>query len=113
MGEYANSLRQQAAGALRQTFRQAATPGIDPIVELIGRLLGDETDHIPCSTRSALTNDQWSIWNELALTHPQILTRAITRLIERERLDLPVTLETMRIWAATLVLSTLDWLALP
>lgn len=112
MGECANSLRQRAAAVLRQSFQQEAMSGSDPILELIGLLLAEETGSPPVSAQSGLSLDQWLTWNRLALTQPKILARAITRVARRERLKLPAELPAMRIWAASLVLTTLDWLAL-
>lgn len=110
MDEFTALIRQQAADALVRTFHQAATPESDPILELIGMLLGDDAGSSEPPAESALSLDQWLMWNELALTRPKELVAAMTSVLERERINLPSEQAAMRTWAASLVLNTLDQL---
>ena len=106
MDGFASECRRQAMEALRQIFRQEATPGSDPLVELIGRLLGDPavSDQFP----GTLTMEQWLTWNELVLNQPQGLLRAMESVLNREQTTLPSDLPSLQLCAECLILSTLD-----
>ena len=108
MGQFANTLRRQAARALLSEFHQEATPGNDPVLELIGILLGDEDASESPPAGSSLTTEQWMTWNQLAMDREAELVRAVTRVVDREATELPQERQAMRAWAAWLVLSTLD-----
>jgi hypothetical protein len=106
MGEFANMMRQRAALAMREVFRQDATPRTEPLLELIGCLLADESEGP--TPDSSLTAEQWMTWNQLMADRETEVMEAILRVAERERTGLPTRPEAMRAWAAWLVLSTLD-----
>lgn len=106
MDEFASETRRQAAEALRQVFRQETTPECDPLLELIGQLLGDTagSDQFP----GTLTMKQWLTWNELVLNQPQKLLRAMESVLNREQTTMPSDLPSLQLWAQWLILSTLD-----
>ena len=108
MDGYASEIGEQAQTILREKCQQEATPGIDPIVELIGALLADDCGGETTPADFSLTADQWLTWNELALRSQSELSRTITQVLERELAKIPQELSALRTWAAWLVLSVLD-----
>ncbi len=55
-----------------------------------------------------MTTTQWLTWKELVMNRPQEVVKMITNLLDRERLRMPSTREALRLWAACLLLLTLD-----
>jgi hypothetical protein len=108
MGEFANKVRASAATAMRQVYRQDATPGMDPMLELIGCLLGNDTGSEAPPTDPSVTLEQWLIWNQLVMDREEELVEEMTRVLEWEEAELPCEPEAMRAWAAWLVLNSLD-----
>ena len=108
MGEFASRIREQAAEAMRQVFRQEATPGMDPLIELIGFFLEDETGSNLSSDNSSLTTEQSLNWNQLAMDCQEELAEIMTSILDFERLRFPTEPEAMRRWAIGLVFCTLD-----
>ena len=108
MGEFANRIREQAAEAMRQVFRQESAPGTDPLIEVIGFLLADETGSNLSSDNSSLTTEQWLNWNQLAMDRQDELAEIMTSILDFERLRFPSEPEAMRMWAIGLVHCALD-----
>ena len=112
MEEFANTIREQAAAALRMIYRQEAPRGADPVLELMGFLLDDGAGGIQSPPDAVVTTEQWLTWNRLALSHQLALVRTMTRELETERTILPTEMDAMRTWAARLLLNTLDRLGM-
>jgi len=108
MGERPNRIRNPAENLLIALSGQEATPGVDPIVELIAFLLARQSEDVTLPDDSSLPMENWLAWNELALSQPGRLSRAIDQVLNRETLELPQEQETLRVWAAWLVLTVLD-----
>src|SRR5438067_1022604 len=85
MNEFVSAIRHRAAEALRTEFRQEATPGTDPIVELIGFLLDEAigSDSLPANL--TLSPEQWTTWNELVLLYEVDVIQAMSNVLNRER----------------------------
>ncbi len=111
MGEFASSLRQQAAQALRTMF-QHDPDRQDPVIELIGLLLADEGGGVFQHPDTEVTTKQWFAWNRLRMERRRLLARTVHREVEREHLLLPEGETAMRSWAAQVLLSTLDRLGM-
>ena len=112
MGEFANTIREQAAEAVRQIYQQEVPSGTDPLLELMGALLDDGAGGIQSPSDVTVTTEQWLTWNRLALEHRPGLVRMMTRDLEMERTELPTETGAMRTWAAQLLLRTLDRLGM-
>lgn len=110
MGEFVKQISRQAAEALRGLFGQEPLPTENPLLELIGLLLGDGLGGVQSTPTVPITSQQWLDWHHLALMTPAELTTAVNHILETEQRELPRDLERMRIWAASLMLSTLDQL---
>ena len=108
MGEFADMTKHRAVEVLRHTYRQGASAGTDPVVELMGLLLEDGGGGVLPLSRTPLTTEQWMIWHRLVMERPEELVRMLTRVLEREQTELPPEADAMRGWAAQLLLSTLD-----
>ena len=108
MGEFVKHVNQQATEAMREIFSRELLEKENPLLELIGLLLGDGFGEIQSPPTVPITNQQWLDWHHLALVKPAELTTAINHILETEQRELPRDLERMRIWAASLMLSTLD-----
>src|SRR6266404_4826341 len=108
MDEFANTIRQQAAVAMRTMFHETPNTMGDPLLELIVCLLEDGAGGILSPLNPPVTTEQWLNWNRLATERPRAASQMLTRVLERERVPLPSELEAMRQWAAQVLLSTLD-----
>ena len=108
MGEFANKTRARAADALRRIYQQEATPGMDPVLELIGFLLEDGAGGVLPLSEVPVTTEQWLAWSQLTMERQQELVSTTTRVLEGEGMELPSEVDAMRNWAACLLLSTLD-----
>ena len=110
MGEFAKQVSKQAAKILREIFGQEPLPDENPLLELMGLLLGDGFGEVQSPPAVPITSQQWLDWHHLALMNPQELIAAMNLVLETERRRLPTELTAMRLWAASLMLKTLDQL---
>ena len=110
MGEFVKQVSKQAMEALRETFGRELLPEENPLLELMGLLLGDGFGEVQSPLTIPISSQQWLDWHYLALTSPRELIAAIYLLLETEQPRLPTELTAMRVWAASLLLSTLDQL---
>lgn len=108
MSEFANLISQRARDALRRVYGQEATPGMNPLLELIVALLEDGAGGVSASAEIRVTTEQWLDWNQLALERHEELVQAMEEALEKEEMELPAERDAMRNWAANLLLSTLD-----
>ena len=90
MEEFANTIREQAAAALRMMDQQEAPRGTDPVLELMGFLLDDGAGGILSPPAAPVTTEQWLTWNRLALESERELTRTMMEVLARERTALPL-----------------------
>lgn len=112
MGEFADSIRVQAATVLKNLARQPCAPEADPVIELISHLVEPETNDYRVQEGEFAATDEWIRWSRLIATRPRAVTTAVTATLEWERPHLPHDMPMMQVWAARLVLSTLDRFAL-
>ena len=110
MGEFVKQVRKQAEKALREIFGQEMLPGENPLLELMGLLLGDGFGEVQSPRTIPITSQQWLDWHHLVLMKPEELTLAMNFILETEQSEFPREREAMRLWAASLMLSTLDQL---
>jgi len=108
MGEFVQQVNIQAMEALREIFSYEPLPEQNPLLELMGLLLGDGLGEVQSPPTIPITSQQWLDWYYLSLMRPETLTTAMNRVLERERRKFPRDRETMQIWAASLLLNTLD-----
>ena len=108
MDEFADLNRKLAAEWLRQMFQQEVTPGMDPILELIGCLLEDGAGGVTSPVELQVTTDDWLTWNQFVLSIPRALIETVAEVLEREGLEVPTEKESLQNWAACLVLCTLE-----
>lgn len=108
--EFSNMVREQAGMVMRAMFHREAEG--DPLLEFITCLLEDGAGGMIPTTDEVVTTDQWHTWNRLVLNQTDLVTRMLTRELERERPAMPAEPEAMRRWAATLLLATLDRLGM-
>ena len=112
MGEFGESVRQQAAETLRRVFCQEGTPGVDPVLELMGVLLEDGPEGKAPAGESLISTAEWMSWNLLILDREEDVSRSITEILEREEMEFPEEPAKLRQWAANLVLMTLGELTM-
>lgn len=110
MGEFVRQVSRQAADALREIFGQEPLPNQNPVLELMGLVLGDGFGEVQSPPAVPITSQQWLDWHHLALMRPEELITAMNRVLETGRRQLPRQRDAMRIWAASLLLSTLGQL---
>lgn len=110
MGEYVKQVSKQAMEELRDTFGRQLLPAENPILELIGFLLGDGFGEVQSPPTMPISSQQWLDWHHLAFTTPGELIAVLNFILETERPKFPTELTAMRIWAASLLLNTLDQL---
>ena len=108
MGEFANTIREQAADALRRMYQRESPRGTDPLIELVAFLLEDGTDDSTMHPGDLVTTEQWVRWHRLVAERPRAVRRTLTNVLDRERPTLPTDKQAMRMWAVNLLLSTLD-----
>ncbi len=108
MDEYAKRVNQQAVEVLRELFGRGLLAEENPLLELIGLLLGDGFGQVHPPPNVPITSQQWLDWHHLAFTTPKRLIATMNVVLERERWSLPRQWEAMRTWAASVLLSTLD-----
>ena len=110
MGEFVKQVSERATNALREIFGQEPLPEDNPLLELMGLLLGDGFGEVQPPLAVPISSQQWLDWHYLTLLNSQELIRAMNRVLEREQWKLPREPEAMRIWAASLLRNTLDQL---
>jgi hypothetical protein len=110
MGEFVNRVSKQAAKAMREIYGQEPLPEENPLLELMGLLLGDGFGEVQSPPTIPITSQQWLDWHYLTLMNPNELLAAMNLVLKSEQMDLPWEPEVLRIWAASLLLSTLDQL---
>jgi len=110
MGEFVRRVSKQAVKALRQVFGQEPLPEENPLLELMGLLLGDGFGEVQSPPAVPITSQQWLDWHYLTLMNPQELLAAMNLVLKSGQSELPWEREAMRIWAASLMLKTLDQL---
>ena len=110
MGEFVKQVSKQAKNTLREIFGQKPLPGENPLLELMGLLLGDGFGEVQSPPTIPITSQQWLDWHHLALMKPEELTLAMNFILETVQREFPREREAMRLWAASLLLSTLDQL---
>ncbi|MGA2035621.1 MAG: hypothetical protein ABSG68_25515 [Thermoguttaceae bacterium] len=110
MGEYVKQVNIQAMEALREIFGQEPLPEENPLLELMGLLLGDGFGEVQTPPTMPITSQQWLDWHHLALMKPEELVAAMNLVLETERRKFPRQREAMQTWAASLLLNTLDQL---
>jgi hypothetical protein len=112
MGEFANRASEDARLSLRRYFHHEPIPAANPILELIGFLLEDKAGGVFAPPEAPVTTSQWTNWNELMLDRQQELVEEVTNLLDEERMRMPPGRESLRSWAACLLLLTLDRMGL-
>ncbi|MCG3126050.1 MAG: hypothetical protein CHACPFDD_00878 [Phycisphaerae bacterium] len=112
MGEFAESTRARAAEALRSIAQQECPRELDPVIELIAHLLTSETTEDQPDPMEFVETEHWICWNRLMAERPRSVRAAITATLEWEKPKFPYAKPMLRVWAARLVLSTLDRLAM-
>ena len=110
MGEFVQQVSKQAMEALREIFRQEPLPEENPLLELMDLLLGDGLGEVQPPPSISISSQQWMDWHHLALMEPEELATAMNFVLETQRRTLPQEGEAMRLWAASLMLNTLDQL---
>ena len=110
MGEFVQQINKQAAEALRETFGWVLPPTENPLLELMGLLLGDGFGEVQPPPSVPISSQQWLDWHHMALMRQQELVAAMNLVLETEQRQLPRQREAMQTWAASLFLSTLDQL---
>ncbi len=108
MGEFVKQLSKQAAQILREIFGQEPLPDENPLLELVGLLLGDGFGEVQSPPTIPITSQQWLDWHHLALMQPEELIAAMNFILETEQREFPREREALRLWAASLMLNTLD-----
>ena len=108
MDEFLDMNRKLAADWLRQMFQRQVSSGMDPILELVGCLLEDGAGGVASPMELQVTTEDWLTWNQLALTIPKALTETAAEVLEKERLEVPTVKASLQIWAACLILCTLE-----
>ena len=106
MGEFATMSRKRAAAALVLFFQQEGMPMQDPLLELIGWLLTDETTAI--LQEGLLETEAILTWNRLALGSPKQLLTHLMEVLEAEQVTLPMERDTFLNWVSSMVQLTLD-----
>jgi hypothetical protein len=110
MGEFVKQVSKQAVEVLRETFGRELLPEENPLLELMGLLLGDGFGEVQSPPTIPISSQQWLDWHHLMLMQMEELISAMNHVLETERRELPTELTAMRTWAASLLLNTLDQL---
>ena len=110
MDEFVKQVEEQAMEALREIFRQEPLPGENPLLELMDLLLGDGFGEVQPPPSIPISSQQWMDWHHWALMESEELVTAMNFVLETQRRKLPQEGEAMQIWAASLLLNTLDQL---
>ena len=110
MGEFVKQVSKQAMVTVRETFGRELLPEENPLLELMGLLLGDGFGEVQSPPTIPITSQQWLDWHYLTLMNPNELLAAMNLVLKSYQSELPWEREAMRIWAASLLLRTLDQL---
>ncbi len=110
MDEFVKQVGKQAVEALREIFGREPLPEENPLLELMGLLLGDGFGEVQPPPALPISSQQWLDWHHLTHMKPKELIAAMNLVLETEQRKLPREREAMRLWAASLMLSTLDQL---
>ena len=110
MGEFVKQVSKQATRVLQEAFGQELLPGENPLLELVGLLLGDGFGEVQSPQAIPITSQQWLDWHHLVLMKPEELTLAMNFILETEQREFPRERKAQRLWAASLMLNTLDQL---
>jgi hypothetical protein len=110
MDEFVKQVGKQAVEALREIFGREPLPEENPLLDLMGLLLGDGFGEVQSPPTMPISSQQWLDWHHLVLTRPEELIAAMNLLLEEQQRKLPQEQEAMRLWAASLLLNTLDQL---
>jgi hypothetical protein len=110
MSEFVERANKQAMEAMREIFGREPLPWENPLMELMGLLLGDGYGEVQSPPTMPITSQQWLDWHRLSLTNPEVLLAAMNHVLETEQRELPTELTAMQTWAASLFLNTLDQL---
>lgn len=108
MGVFARQVKRKAARTLREVLDREPFPEEDPVVELVGLLLGNAAGEVQPPPAVPISHQQWLDWYYLSLMNRQKLIAAMDYVLETEQTKLPRRRKAMEIWAASLLLSTLD-----
>ena len=110
MGEFVRQVNKRATAALREIFGQEPLPEENPLLELMGLLLGDGFGEVQPPPSIPISSQQWLDWHHMALVRPEELAAAMNLILKTQRRKLPRQREAMQTWAALLFLNTLDLL---
>jgi hypothetical protein len=110
MGEFVEQVSKQAIVVLREVFGLEPLPDQNPLLEMMGLLLGDGFGEVQSPPTLPISSQQWLDWHHLALMNHREMIAAMNFVLEAEQRKLPTELTAMRTWAASLMLSTLDQL---
>jgi hypothetical protein len=108
MGEFAKQINEQATEVLREIFGKEPLPDENPLLELMGFLLGDGFGEVQPPPTVPITSQQWLDWHHLSLMNPEELIVAMNTVLETEKQRIPTELTAMRTWAASVFLNTLE-----
>ncbi len=108
MDEFVKQVSKQAKTTLREAFGQELLPGENPLLELMGLLLGDGFGEVQSPPTIPITRQQWLDWHHVWLMKPEELIAAMHFILAAEQREFPREREAMRLWAASLMLSTFD-----
>jgi hypothetical protein len=108
MSEFVKQINQHAVETLRQDFGREILASENPVLELMGLLLGDGFGEVQPLPRIPITSQRWLDWHHLILMRPEKLTVTLNLVLERQQRRLPKEQTAMRTWAASLLLQTLE-----
>jgi hypothetical protein len=95
MGKFVKQVSKQAARILREIFGQELLPEENPLLELMGLLLGDGFGEVQSPPTIPISSQQWLDWHHLALMKPEELIAAMNFILETEQRELPRERETV------------------
>jgi hypothetical protein len=106
MDEFVRQISEQARQAAVEISGRELLRDENPILELIGLLLGDGYGDV--RDQESISTQQWLDWHHLITAQPEELIETIHFILDWEQKKLPTELEAMRVWAASLMLLTFD-----
>lgn len=107
MGEFAESIRAEAASAFWFLTKQECPHGADPLVELIAHLLDAGGADATANSAEFAMGETWITWNRSLAERPRAVRAAMNATLEWEKPPLPKSEGMMQGWAARLVICTL------
>ena len=108
MGEFLQQISKQAVESLREVYGRELLPTENPVLELMGLLLGDGFGEVQLPPGVPMASQQWLDWHHRMLMTPEELTAAMDSVLERQQRELPKGQTAMQTWAASLLLQTLE-----